>query len=110
MKDIALDSNGDLLWKQTTDSNGTHSDLDYVESDFFCVVDILDAQKGEYRFDPQIGAFVQQYKLGKINIQDVRKNIDINLQSDGWSKSSAVANVNTDGKLEISVSPKKRNG
>jgi hypothetical protein len=105
MKDIKLGEDNDLEWV----NDGQGSDLSYVESDVFCVIDILDAQKGEHRFSPEIGAFVQQYKLAKVNIQDIRKNIDMNLQADGWNKSSATATINTNGKVEISVDP-RRNG
>jgi len=104
MLDIALDGNGDLLWKSTPVSG---SDIDYVESSFNHIVDLLDARPGEIRQFPTLGANMNQFKLGRYDQQSIDKIIKTTLNADGWKTDSAKVKSIGDGVLEVFIDPKR---
>jgi len=98
MKDIAIDSDGDLLWKD--------GDIQWVDSSFINMKDLLDAAPNEYKQYPFIGLDVKKYRNAPVVIQDVQRDLRLQLQLDNWDTKSATAKINNDGLLEISINSK----
>jgi hypothetical protein len=98
MKDISKDADGDLLWDD--------GDVQWVDSKFANMVDLLDAAPNEYKQYPFIGLNAKKYRNAPIVIQDVQRDLRLQLQLDNWDVQSATAKINNKGLLEIEINSK----
>jgi len=84
----------------------SESDIDWVDSAFSNMVDLLDAAPNEYKQYPFIGLNAKKYRNAPIVIQDVQRDLRLQLQLDNWDTKSATAKINNDGLLEIDINAK----
>lgn len=98
MKDIATDTDGDLLWKE--------GDIQWINSAFKNMVDLLDAAPNEYKQYPFIGLNAKKYRNAPVVIQDVQRDLRLQLQLDNWDTKSATGKINNEGFLEIEINTK----
>lgn len=98
MKDIATGLDGDLLW------NG--GDIQWSNSSYKNMVDLLDAAPNEYKQYPFLGLNAKKYRNAPIVIQDVQRDLRLQLQLDNWDAKSATAKINNEGFLEIEINTK----
>lgn len=98
MKDIATDLDGDLLW--------IGGDIQWSNSAYKNMRDLLDAAPNEYKQYPFLGLNAKKYRNAPIVIQDVQRDLRLQLQLDNWDTKSATAKINNEGFLEIEINTK----
>lgn len=76
MKDLILDGNTLLI------RNG---DLVIGEADNQHITDILTAEKGEYKRNPEIGVGSNNFINSPIDVQNIKQIVSLNLELDGFT-------------------------
>jgi hypothetical protein len=77
MKDLLLDSEGDLLIR----------DGDFVigDSDAQNITDIIQSEKGEFKRSPQIGVGSNNFINSVIDVENIKSIVTLNLELDGFN-------------------------
>lgn len=92
-KDIKLDETGDLVIK-----NG---DFVIADSDVQHVQDIINSGPGWWKQFPAIGVDIQKYIGSSGKLQELEKNIKLQLESDGYNVKSVKTEQLPDGTFKI---------
>ena len=93
--DLALDKDGDLLISVT-------GDFVLLLSDFQIQQDNIIASPGSWKEYPDNGCNIQYYQNGPINVQSLTKNIQLQLQADGYNIVTIIG-IDANGKLVINI-------
>jgi hypothetical protein len=91
-QDLALDENDLYI---------TNGDFAIAESDVQHINDTINAFQGWWKNYPEDGVGIFQYLNSIGSEQTIKRSLIINLQSDGYTVSNPVVEVDSSGKLKI---------
>lgn len=98
----------DMITDQSNDLEFVNGDIRINESDSQHVEHIMIADKGQFRQFPLIGVGIKRQLNGSFNPQEVKQNIKLQLESDGYNVRQVVIEPTIDD-FKIDIDAERKN-
>jgi len=96
-QDFILDKDGDFPLEDTIDNSGKYLPTPYGNSDTQHKIDILMNNFGALKRFPLLGFGIFKYENSEFNLDEVNKNLTLQMKNDGYTVVHGCVSINPDG-------------